>query len=229
MRVSNVDEHGWEHAVRGMRRSFNSQNKSDSRYCYAMDCDECSYNDEECWGLGFTDEFIVGKKDMKLMTTLVSSGTSHRKFMRMVDIWFDIEAPLLWWKQFDTYKVGTVRLSDSTMHTIMKRDEFRLSDFEHADNDIAIKELEGIIFSLNKFLNWYKDEEDQETKTKIVDAVRRLLPDSFIQGSTEKISYETLWKMEHERRNHRLEEWRMFLDQIEEGIMYPELVKTEEA
>lgn len=228
MKIYNVSEYGWEHAVRGMRRSFNSQDKSDSNYCSGAWCSFCNMDEEECEKFSWDDPFIIGPKDMTLIKTLISAGTSHRKFMRMVDIWFDIEAPLLWWKQFDTYKVGTVRLSDSTMHTIMKRDEFLLSDFEHADNDLAMKELEGTIFSLNKFLNWYKDEEDQETKAKIVDAVRRLLPDSFIQGSTEKISYETLWKMEHERRNHRLEEWRMFLDQIEEGILYPQFVKTEE-
>lgn len=132
---------GFEHAVRGMRNPMNSWNKSDSHRCYGNDllderCETCSYYEEDCrrdWFCGA--EYVLGKKDLELMRKLIKAGNSHRKFLRQIFVSMDITAPLYWWKEFDTYKVGVTANSCSTMHTIHKK-EFTLDDFSHEHLDI---------------------------------------------------------------------------------------------
>ena len=134
LKTENAEVIGWEHAIRGMRNPKNSWEKTDSYP--AVDCGKCGKieregickkEDRDCTGF---ECFEVGPNDLKLMTTLRNAGTDHRKFMRMITVYLDITAPLYWWKEFDTYKVGTVANSCSTMHKIADK-EFTLEDFSH--------------------------------------------------------------------------------------------------
>ena len=122
LKIENVEVLGWEHAIRGMRNPKNSWGKSDSG-------PECPYGKEKCCG-ECQQNFCIGPNDKQLMMTLRNAGTDHRKFMRMITVYLDITAPLYWWKEFDTYKVGTVANSCSTMHKIADK-EFTLDDFSH--------------------------------------------------------------------------------------------------
>lgn len=141
LKVENLEVLGWEHAIRGMRNPKNSWAKSDSS-------PECPYGKEKCYG-ECQQNFCIGPNDKQLMMTLRNAGTDHRKFMRMITVYLDITAPLYWWKEFDTYKVGTVANSCSTMHKIADK-EFTLDDFSHehlCDDELAL--LEEIIARLN--------------------------------------------------------------------------------
>lgn len=163
IKVENIDVWGFEHAIRGMRNSFNSWNKSDSHWCYGdylLDerCETCVYyksvekygNCQRDWFLGV--EYVLGRGDLELMRKLIKAGNSHRKFLRQIFVSMDIMAPLYWWKEFDTYKIGVTTNSGSTMHTIHKK-EFTIDDFscEHLD----IKTLE-VLKNIINVLNTYK-------------------------------------------------------------------------
>lgn len=128
LKIENTEVLGWEHAIRGMRNPMNSWEKSDSGYChrdFLRDCRTCIHGPlEKCWRKGYD----IGPQDYALMTRLRNAGADHRKFMRMISVYMDITAPLYWWKEFDTYKVGTVANSCSTMHKIAEK-EFTLEDF----------------------------------------------------------------------------------------------------
>lgn len=135
LKIENTEVVGWEAAVRGMRNPMNSWEKSDSFFCGSS---ECCFSDDECnpGCAGYGQGFNIGEADFDLMTRLRNSGTDHRKFMRMIVVYLDITAPLYWWKEFDTYKVGTVTNSCSTMHKIADK-EFTIDDFsiEHLNDD----------------------------------------------------------------------------------------------
>ena len=162
IKIENVEVVGWEHAIRGMRNPLNSWDKSDSCICIGKYNQQCN-NVETCHYAEYTDisGFCIGKNDLDLMKRLVKAGTDHRKFMRMITVYVDVTAPMYWWAECDTYKVGTVRNSCSKMHTIHKK-EFTLDDFSHEHlSDDSIKLLKDIIFILN-----FHREKYLETKGK---------------------------------------------------------------
>ena len=152
IKLAHADVVGWEHAIRGMRNPLESWDKSDSSYCNPLT--KC-YSDCEKHECEVCDHFTLGPNDLGLMKRLRNAGTDHRKFMRMIVVYVDITAPLYWWKEFDTYKVGTVRNSCSTMHCIHK-EEFILHDFSHEHLNIrSMSVLKGTIAHLNEVRNVY--------------------------------------------------------------------------
>lgn len=205
---------GWEHAIRGMRNPLNSWERSDSYP--AVDCGKCGIIDRE--GSCTPKEhdctpyecYEIGDNDKDLMTRLIRGGAPHRKFLRQIFVSVDITAPLYWWKEFDTYKVGTTANSCSTMHRIHAK-EFTVEDFsvEHllAENAVYFgKTIERLNNARNKFL---------ETKNKEYWwQMIQLLPTSYNQKRTVTMTYENLLNMLKYRRGHKLDEWRMFCDWI---------------
>ena len=184
IKIEHTNAYGFEAAIRGMRNPWNSWEKSDSVILP-------------------TENIIdVGENDLTLMKKLVSAGTDHSKFMRMINVTCDITAPMYWWKEFDTYKVGTVRNSCSTMHTITNK-EFELDDFSHEHLDPwGTSWLEQIIEVLNVGLGSYLHSHDKDDWWQII----QLLPSSYNQRATIQLNYAVLRNMYHARRNHRLDE-----------------------
>lgn len=180
---------GWQHAARGMRNPMNSWDKSDSDFRY-----------------GF-----IGQNDHDLMMKLRNAGTDHRKFMRMITVYVDITAPLYWWKEFDTYKVGTVANSCSTMHKIHEK-EFTLDDFswEHLDG-YSLDVLDDIIVRLNDNRKHFCETGDKCYWWQMI----QLLPTSYNQKRTVMLNYEVLANIYKSRKAHKLDEWRRFCDWIE--------------
>lgn len=200
IKIENVEVFGWEAAIRGMRNPKNSWAKSDSKYAEPFAVE-------------------VGPNDLDLMTRLRNAGTDHRKFMRMIAVYVDITAPLYWFKEFDTYKVGTVCNSCSTMHKIHAK-EFTMDDFscEHLDKE-GRKLLHQKICYLNK-----NREKFIETKDKVYWwQMIQLLPSSYNQKRTIMLNYEVLANMYHSRKNHKLDEWHTFCEWVE-SLPYSELI-----
>ena len=230
LKLENTEVLGWEHAIRGMRNPMNSWEKSDSHWDYINQGPEYLVVDH------FDDaEFSIGPNDRDLMTRLRNSGTDHRKFMRMIAVYVDITAPLYWWKEFDTYKIGTVANSCSTMHKIAAK-EFTLEDFscEHLDRfvkdtglDVAPvydfkQPLEYIIKCLNDARNLYLETKDKKYWWQMI----QLLPSSYNQRRTVMMNYEVLANIYKSRRNHKLDEWRELCEWIED-LPYSELIVGE--
>ena len=235
LKIENTEVVGWEHAIRGMRNPKNSWEKSDSGICSSGTEFGYCYLDHRkyCPRLN-TDgpAFCIGPNDLDLMTRLRNSGTDHRKFMRMITVYVDILAPLYWWKEFDTYKVGTVANSCSTMHKIHAK-EFTLEDFscehllESSDADwgdvVGKSVLEHVIFSLNVYRGLYLSTKDKKYWWQMI----QLLPSSYNQKRTVMLNYEVLANIYKSRRNHKLDEWHIFCDWIE-SLPYSELITGEE-
>ena len=229
----NTEILGWEHAIRGMRNPMNSWDKSDSDWDY-----DCIEDPETFYTYETKDEYEIGPNDLDLMRRLRNAGTDHRKFMRMITVYLDITAPLYWWKEFDTYKVGTVANSCSTMHKIHAK-EFTLEDFscEHVlrDNSVTVNYVENDFRILNN-LQWlmltidllnamreaYLETKDKKYWWQMI----QLLPSSYNQKRTVMLNYEVLANMYKSRRNHKLDEWHDFCDWIEE-LPYAELITGE--
>lgn len=221
LKVENVEVLGWEHAIRGMRNPKNSWAKSDSG-------PECPYGKEKCCG-ECQQNFCIGPNDKQLMMALRNAGTDHRKFMRMITVYLDITAPLYWWKEFDTYKVGTVANSCSTMHKIADK-EFTLKDFscEHLEGR-ALNTLEDMVDELNYWRDYYlaikkqnvvgADKKAKELWWQMI----QLLPSSYNQKRTVMLNYEVLANMYKSRRNHKLDEWHTLCDRIE-SLPYSKLI-----
>lgn len=199
-----ADIWGFEHAVRGMRNPMNSWDKSDTFVDY--------------------DLVLLGNKDKELMKRLVHAGPSHRKFLRQIFASVDITAPLYWWKEFDTYKVGTVANSCSTMHKIHDK-EFTLDDFsvEHLYDDVLNKPFKDIISCLNFFRQLYVQDHDKDSWWQMI----QLLPSSYNQKRTVTMNYENLLNIYETRRNHKLDEWKDFCKWIEK-LPNAELITGEE-
>ena len=232
LKIENTEIVGWEHAIRGMRNPKNSWEKSDSRSCGTCgDCDICIDYDN-CPFDHDGHKFVIGPNDLDLMTRLRNSGTDHRKFMRMITVYVDILAPLYWWKEFDTYKVGTVANSCSTMHKIHAK-EFTMEDFscehllESSDADwgdvVGKSVLEHVIFSLNVYRGLYLSTKDKKYWWQMI----QLLPSSYNQKRTVMLNYEVLANIYKSRRNHKLDEWHIFCDWIE-SLPYSELITGDE-
>ena len=215
IKIENVEVTGWEHAIRGMRNPMNSWDKSDTKWVdYKSNIDNFIDMDVDNMSIK-----VVGENDFDLMKKLTKAGTDHRKFMRMIVMYVDVTAPLYWWKEFDTYKVGTVRNSCSTMHKITDK-EFTLDDFsyEHMSYDM-VDVLNKIIEALN-----IRRDDFLETKQKTFwwDIIQ-ILPSSYNQRSTVMLNYEVLRNIYHARKNHKLDEWRAFCKWIE-SLPYSELI-----
>lgn len=215
LKIENAEFVGWEHAIRGMRNPMNSWAKSDSR---VVDCDgECAscdayelVSDDLCM-VPLGEHVVIGSNDRELMTKLAKAGTDHRKFMRMISVYLDITAPLYWWKEFDTYKVGTVANSCSTMHKIAEK-EFTLEDFSHEHLvGIAKDDLNGTLAVLNHFRKFYLKTKEKSFWWQMI----QLLPSSYNQKRTVMLNYEVLANIYKSRRNHKLDEWHTLCDWIE--------------
>ena len=218
IKIENVEVVGWEHAIRGMRNPKNSWDRSDSGIDY-FQTSKIVDGDIVCY-----PEYIVGNNDLDLMTKLVKAGTDHRKFMRMIVVYADITAPLYWWKEYDTYKVGTVANSCSTMHKIHTK-QFDASDFscENMDKDTFAVFTE-VLKLLEKKRYDFCMTKDKEKWYSIV----QLLPSSYNQKRTVMLNYEVLKNMYHSRKNHKLDEWKTFCDFIEKLPYAKELIINEQ-
>lgn len=240
LKIEKTDIHGWEAAIRGARNSFNSWDKSDSAACYF-----CRDNDTNP---GFCDDglydktivlsnpdgscFEIGPNDQKLMKKLAKAGPSHAKYRRFITVTMDVTGPLYWWKEMDTYKVGTVGNSCSTMHTIADK-EFELEDFscEHLISDEPIPTrvysakdmMEATVANLNLFRRLYLDTKDKKYWWQMI----QLLPSSYNQKRTLLVNYEVLANLYHQRKEHKLDEWRTFCEWIK-GLPMSEIITGKE-
>ena len=211
LKVENVEVLGWEHAIRGMRNPKNSWAKSDSG-------PECPYGKEKCCG-ECQQNFCIGPNDKQLMMALRNAGTDHRKFMRMITVYLDITAPLYWWKEFDTYKVGTVVNSCSTMHKITDT-PFELDDFSHEHLGFqSVRVLKDTIKVMNDFREEFIKDHEKENWWQLI----QLLPSSYNQKRTVMLNYEVLANIYKSRRHHKLDEWHTLCDRIE-SLPYSELI-----
>lgn len=251
LKIENTEVIGWEHAIRGMRNPKNSWVKSDSGVCAThgpAHCADCVYTDCHADDVEISTKYILGSNDFNLMTTLRNAGTDHRKFMRMITVYLDITAPLYWWKEFDTYKVGTVANSCSTMHKIAAK-EFTLDDFshEHLVDDLDVRiEIGGtdhrdtgpmeVLSMTIDVLNHYREKYLVATKTAEYTGLPakdiwwqmiQLLPSSYNQKRTVMLNYEVLANIYKSRRNHKLDEWHTLCDWIER-LPYSELITGKE-
>lgn len=200
IKFENTDVIGWEPAVRGMRNPMNSWEKSDSIFCKRTECANCECR-EDCGSEKL--DYDIGPNDHNLMIKLRNAGTDHRKFMRMITVYVDITAPLYWWKEFDTYKVGTVANSCSTMHKIHEK-EFTLEDFscEH----LIVASMLGFIKQL-EYLNVCREAYLKTKDKKYWWQMIQLLPSSYNQKRTVMLNYEVLANIYKSRKNHKLDEW----------------------
>ena len=230
IKFENCEIVGWEHAIRGMRNPKNSWEKSDSFIpCYQKTkCHECEVNQKCAYyfedGNPYKKDDFIGPNDYTLMMNLRNAGTDHRKFMRMITVYVDITAPLYWWKEFDTYKVGTVANSCSTMHKIHAK-EFTLEDFstEHLYPEVREAFENTIIKYLNEARKTYNFLSDTPGKKDAWWQMIQLLPSSYNQKRTVMLNYEVLANIYKSRKNHKLDEWKDFCKWIE-GLQYSELI-----
>ena len=236
LKIKNAEVIGWEHAIRGMRNPMNSWGKSDSCWRYGFPCRpgyaEVKHSDDAT--------FYVGPNDRELMKKLSAAGTDHRKFMRMIVVYLDIVAPLYWWKEFDTYKVGTVANSCSTMHKIAEK-EFTPDDFsyEHLDDiwgyEPEVRDMaptikfttytdavtdyvlgpDDILNLTIKMLNRCRDLYNKTKENTYWWQMIQLLPSSYNQRRTVMLNYEVLANIYKSRRNHKLDEWHTLCEWIE--------------
>lgn len=220
---------GWEAAIRGMRNPMNSWERSDSQLCKSVDGFEdcrlgvhgsCPRGDEDYFK---EDIFCVGKNDFGLMQRLARAGTDHRKFMRMIVVYVDVTAPRYWWAEADTYKVGTVANSCSTMHKIHTK-EFTLDDFSH---EFLIGEEEFVLERILHQLNYCREKFNVTGNKNWWWKMIQLLPQSYNQRRTLMLNYEVLANIYRARKNHKLVEWREFCHWIE-TLPYSELITGKE-
>lgn len=235
LKVENVQVFGLEAAIRGMRNPLNSWSKSDSEYVI-QNLEDVEFGYEPNY------EYEIGEADLILMKRLAKAGTEHRKFMRMITVYVDITAPLYWWKEADTYKVGTVANSTSTMHTIHKK-EFTLEDFscehlttqsiEHLKNTISLLNYHRSLYILktDKQLDRYTimtDECYAKYKKDIWWQMIQLLPSSYNQKRTVMLNYEVAANILRQRKGHKLDEWNILCEQIEKLPYFKEIMEDAE-
>ena len=231
MKFENTEVWGFEHAFRGLRNPKNSWDRSDSGKLY---WDGTWYHEElKNYFTEYGVNFYIGENDMKLAQTLIKAGNEHRKFMRQIFVSVDITAPLYWWKEFDTYKVGTVANSTSTMHklatTPITLDCFEIDDYDRnlslADNpkdDDGLDNIstfeEDIIYVLENIRQKYLETKDKRYWKELV----RWLPESWLQKRTITMNYENVRNMYFQRRNHKLTEWSESFIKWVESLPYAE-------
>ena len=200
IKIENVDVYGFEAAIRGARNPMNSWDRMDS-----------------CYNNG---EFEIGENDYKLLKNLTIAGPEHRKWNRMITVTMDITAPLYWWKEYDTYKVGTVANSCSTMHKIQAK-KFEMSDFS-VEHLRSLRVMHEVIDELN----FYRDKFNKDKKKEDWWEMIQLLPTSYNQKRTVHLNYEVLGTIYHQRRHHKLDEWHVFCDTIK-TLPYSEFITRE--
>lgn len=219
IKIENADVYGWEAAIRGARNPMNSWDKSDTVGSWGDNC------------------AIIGPSDHRLLTSLANAGPDHGKFLRMITVTVDLTAPLYWWKEFDTYKVGTVANSCSTMHKIHAK-EFELDDFSHEHLFDGIDRIEGeddmeyyenpttCLDYVVRVLNYYRNKFIKTKDKRYWWQMIQLLPSSYNQRRTVLLNYQVLKAMYHARKNHKLDEWRKFCFWVE-TLPYSELIIEE--
>lgn len=240
LKIEKIDIHGWEAAIRGARNSFNSWDKSDSEFLTSDgDHHDIMGNSGPWHGGDGWDEMIIGPNDADLMKKLSKAGPSHAKYRRYITVTMDVTGPLYWWKEMDTYKVGTVSNSCSTMHKIADK-EFEFDDFswEHLDTS-----REHSMYVPNEYHFSSKDLLDLEIQVlnqcrkKYIESKKRnkdiwwqmiqLLPSSYNQKRTLLVNYEVLANIYHQRKGHKLDEWQTFCEWIK-GLPMSEIITGEE-
>ena len=210
LKIENTDVYGWEAAIRGMRNPMNSWDKSDSQW------------------LEHEREFgnvngLIGENDLKLMKTLAKSGSDHGKFLRYITVTADITAPLYWYKEYDTYKVGTVANSCSTMHKIHAK-KFTLDDFSHEHlNDRSLRCLENTIQTMNLWRDYFLEDKSKSDWWQMI----QLLPSSYNQKRTVQLNYQVLKTMYYARRHHKLDEWHTLCEWMETLPYFKEICLQE--
>lgn len=240
LKIEKTDIHGWDAAIRGARNSFNSWDKSDSAaYYFCRDndtnpgfCDDGLYDKTIVLSNPDGSCFEIGPNDQKLMKKLAKAGPSHAKYRRFITVTMDVTGPLYWWKEMDTYKVGTVANSCSTMHKIHAK-EFTLEDFscEHLISDEPIPTrvysakdmMEATVVNLNLFRRLYLGTKNKKYWWQII----QLLPSSYNQKRTLLVNYEVLANLYHQRKGHKLDEWQTFCEWIK-GLPMSEIITGEE-
>jgi len=206
IKVENIDVQGFEPAIRGMRNPMNSWDKSDTA--------EVLFQTD----LG---HLLIGQQDMDLMRRLYKGGSEHRKYLRMITVYMDITAPLYWWKEFDTYKIGTVANSCSTMHKLDSRDLI-LDDFSHDKMfGQSIRLLQEVIDEINYYRSMFKTHKDKNFWWQMI----QLLPSSYNQRRTVTMNYETVMTIIRQRTGHKLDEWNIFVDILKDLPYVKEITK----
>lgn len=209
IKIENVDVYGLETAIRGMRNPLNSWDKSDSKYIGGNP-------------LGYY-KFVVGENDLKLMRNLAKAGNDHGKFMRMINVSCDVTCNHVWWAEFDTYKVGTVRNSCSKMHKIHVK-EFVKEDFSHEGIDVTGEMSRRAFDMILNTLNWLREKFNETNEKKYWRAMIELLPMGYNIRATVQLNYAVLKNMYHARKNHKLDEWREFCKWVESLPYADELI-----
>ena len=213
MKFENTEVWGFEHAVRGMRNPLNSWDKGDSGYIDRR----------------FNDQFYIGKNDLDLAQRLIKAGSEHRKFLRQIFVSVDITAPLYWWKEFDTYKIGTVSNSNSTMHKLasapITMNCFEMDDYVELDNGFCTDIWNSLVKWLEGLRQKYNETKDKRYWKELV----RLLPESWLQKRTVTMNYENVLNMYRQRKNHKLTEWsKSFVEWVKNLPYAEELICLEQ-
>lgn len=225
LNIEHTEVVGWEAAIRGMRNPKNSWARSDSGYSYIPEIHAVIDNELVLQEPAGT-QFCIGENDWSLMTSLRNAGTDHRKYMRMINVYTDITAPLYFLKEFDTYKVGTVANSCSTMHKIadkrFEREDFSIEHLENCDEQHWMVCMDNIISALNVAREKFIETKDKKYWWQMI----QLLPSSYNQKRTIMLNYEVLANMYKSRKNHKLDEWHTFCDWIK-SLPYSELITGE--
>lgn len=244
LKLENTEVVGWEAAIRGMRNPKNSWDRSDSQFHCSASANEDGAHFPECIRqlIGKEDTVTIGPNDYKLMEALANGGPVHAKYRRMIAVYVDITAPLYWWKEFDTYKVGTVANSCSTMHKIAAK-EFTLDDFSHEhlfDKSVELFEIysddmepsgvrlasDSLLKLTCNVLNFYREKFLETNDKDYWWQMIQLLPSSYNQRRTVMLNYEVLANIYPMRKNHKLDEWHTFCDWIK-TLPYSELITFE--
>lgn len=219
---------GIEHAIRGMRNSMNSWDRSDSCVCSTTEC-RCRHlenNTEPAFDCDDGESgYCIGENDFNLAKKLIKAGSEHRKFLRQIFVSVDITAPLYWWKEFDTYKVGTTANSSSTMHKIHSKEielsDFSIDDFYMDEHEISLKDcFYNVVADCETLRKKYVETKDKRYWRGLI----QLLPTSYNQKRTVTLNYENLLSMYQQRKNHKLDEWRVGFVEWVKSLSYSELL-----
>lgn len=233
IKIENVEIHGWEPAIRGMRNPKNSWDRSDSTFKEVAEIDILDENGKPRKQQVLFDAINIGPNDMNLMMQLKAGGPVHAKYRRMIVVYADVTAPLYWWKEYDTYKVGTVANSCSTMHKLTAK-EFELGDFSceylvSSAKDQLLGTIDELNFwrdiYLNGGLDWDGISYEPHSEVAWLQMIQ-LLPSSYNQKRTLMLTYEVLANIDEWRHNHKLGEWRVFCQWLE-SLPYAEIITRE--
>ena len=246
LKIENIDVFGWRAAVRGMRNPMNSLDKSDSSFIVDGEFYDILGSDGPASQNEKDGDMVLGSNDLELMKKLISGGTEHRKFLQMIHAQMDVVAPLYWWKEYDTYKVGTVANSCSTVHKISAK-EFTIDDFSHehllnglddtypADNLFTAINVdgyecyyspEGLLNMICEVLNHYRKVYLETKDKKYWWQMIQLLPSSYNQRRTVDFNYEVALNIIRQRTGHKLDEWHTFVDELMKLPYMEEFVKS---